>query len=126
MLKASAGGGGGDSGGGDLGGATGDLAEFVKVATGKFNLKVTSGYRTGGTSYHGKNPPVGRARDLGGAKADMLAFARYAYSTWGSNLAELIHSPMGEKQIKDGKPASINTIYARVKSSHYNHVHIAV
>jgi hypothetical protein len=51
-----------------------------------------------------------------------MRFAQYAARTWGSHLEELIYTPFGKGQIKNGQ----NYVYGgAVAKGHYDHVHIA-
>lgn len=93
-----------------------------KAAT--FGLHVSSGRRpgaitsSGNVSYHSS----GDALDLAGPPAQMMAFAKYAADTWGSHLEELIYTPFGSGQIKNGQ----HFVYTgQVAADHYDHVHIA-
>jgi hypothetical protein len=103
---------------GGLGGASaGGVDAFTSVAQG-FGLQMTSGYRPGDPGWHGAN----RARDFSngtGPTPQMMQFAQYLASTYGSSLKELIYTPLGYS-IKDGQ---IVPPYAQ--NSHYNHVHVA-
>lgn len=84
------------------------------------NATLNSAYRggaitaSGNTSHHSR----GNAIDVN-PSMDIFNFWRGKY---GSNLAELIYSPAGNKQIKNGHNY---TYTGAVKSMHYNHVHIA-
>lgn len=84
------------------------------------NARLTSAYRpnsrtaSGNTSHHSR----GNAIDVS-PSMDIFNFWR---NTYGSNLAELIYSPAGGKQVKNGKNY---TYTGAVKAMHYNHVHIA-
>ena len=60
---------------------------------------------TGNRSLHAD----GHALDFGApgwpsqeAKKKLLDFAEYASKTWGAQLEELIHTPLGGRQINDG------------------------
>jgi hypothetical protein len=103
---------------GGLGGASaGGVDAFTSVAQG-FGLQMTSGYRPGDPGWHGAN----RARDFSngtGPTPQMMQFAQYLASTYGSSLKELIYTPLGYS-VKDGQ---IVPPYAQ--NSHYNHVHVA-
>jgi hypothetical protein len=103
---------------GGLGGASaGGVDAFTSVAQ-SFGLQMTSGYRPGDPGWHGAN----RARDFSngtGPTPQMMQFAQYLASTYGSSLKELIYTPLGYS-VKDGQ---IVPPYAQ--NSHYNHVHVA-
>lgn len=103
--------------GGLPGGGSGGPAIFGAAAQ-KFGLQMTSGYRPGDPGYHGIN----RARDYSngsGPTPQMMAFAQYLYSTFGSNLKELIYTPLGFS-IKNGQK-----VPPYAQAAHYNHVHVA-
>jgi formiminotetrahydrofolate cyclodeaminase len=105
-------------GGGGLGGAAaGGVDAFTPIAQ-RMGLTMTSGYRPGDPGWHGAN----RARDFSngtGPTPQMMQFAQYMASTYGSNLKELIYTPLGFS-IKNGQKVAP---YAQ--GSHYNHVHVA-
>lgn len=103
--------------GGLPGGGAGGPPIFGAAAQ-KFGLTMTSGYRPGDPGYHGVN----RARDYSngsGPTPQMMAFAQYMYSTFGSNLKELIYTPLGFS-IKNGQK-----VPPYAQAAHYNHVHVA-
>jgi hypothetical protein len=52
----------------------------------------------------------------------MLSFAEHLAVTAGPQLEELIHTPLGARQIKNGSPF---TYTGRVAADHYDHVHVA-
>ena len=114
----------GGGGGGSLMGADPRLQVYADAAA-KFGLTVTSGRRPGDTgSYHGSGNAIDVAAPMTPAgKAAMLKFANYAIEHWGSQLEELIHTPLGYG-IKNGVKVSLQ-VYAAVNAEHYNHVHIA-
>ncbi len=103
---------------GGLGGAAaGGVDAFTPIAQ-KYGLQMTSGYRPGDPGWHGAN----RARDFSngtGPTPQMLQFAQYLASTYGSNLKELIYTPLGFS-IKNGQK-----VPPYAQGSHYNHVHVA-
>lgn len=82
-------------------------------------LALNSGYRpgaitvTGNTSYHARN----RAIDVP-PRADVFNWLHEHYP----NSRELIFSPMGKRQIHNGKP---HVYSGAVRSTHFNHVHWA-
>jgi Transglycosylase SLT domain len=89
-----------------------------------YGLRVTSGARpgdmtsSGNVSWHSS----GNALDLSGPANQMLTYARHLSDTAGGGLAELIHTPLGGAQIKNGKPF----VYSgQVAADHYDHVHVA-
>ena len=103
---------------GGLGGAAaGGVDAFTGMAQ-KYGLQMTSGYRPGDPGWHGAN----RARDFSngtGPTPQMMQFAQFLASNYGSNLKELIYTPLGFS-IKNGQKVAP---YAQ--GSHYNHVHVA-
>jgi hypothetical protein len=103
---------------GGLGGAgAGGVDAFTPIAA-RMGLQLTSGYRPGDPGWHGAN----RARDFSngtGPTPQMMQFAQYMASTYGSNLKELIYTPLGFS-IKNGQQVAP---YAQ--GAHYNHVHVA-
>ena len=118
MAAVKAGGvGGGGLGGGALGGGAGGAAVFGASAA-RFGLQMTSGYRPGDPGYHGMD----RARDYSngtGPTPQMMQFAQFLASSYGSNLKELIYTPLGFS-IKNGQ-----RVAPYAQSAHYNHVHVA-
>jgi uncharacterized protein YukE len=104
----------GGLGGGSIGGG---VDSFTGMAQ-KYGLQMTSGYRPGDPGWHGAN----RARDYSngtGPTPQMMQFAQFLASNYGSNLKELIYTPLGFS-IKNGQKVAP---YAT--SGHYNHVHVA-
>ena len=104
----------GGLGGGSVGGG---VDAFTPLAQ-QMGLTMTSGYRPGDPGWHGAN----RARDFSngtGPTPQMLQFAQMLASRYGSNLKELIYTPLGFS-IKNGQKVAP---YAQ--GSHYNHVHVA-
>lgn len=98
-------------------GSVGGVDSFTSMARGH-GLTMTSGNRPGDKGWHGVN----RARDYSngtGPTPQMMAFARFLASNYGSNLKELIYTPLGFS-IKNGQRVPP---YAR--AGHYNHVHVA-
>jgi hypothetical protein len=103
--------------GGLGGGAAGGVDAFTPMAQ-RMGLTMTSGYRPGDPGWHGAN----RARDYSnstGPTPQMMQFAQMLASNYGSNLKELIYTPLGFS-IKNGQKVAP---YAQ--GSHYNHVHVA-
>lgn len=87
-------------------------------------LQVTSGLRpgaitsSGNTSFHAS----GDAIDMSGSKSAMMRFAKYMASHYGSQLEELIYTPFGRGQIKNGQ----HFVYTgAVAADHFDHVHVA-
>jgi hypothetical protein len=99
------------------GGSAAGVDSFTPIASG-YGLQVTSGYRKGDPGWHGAN----RARDYSnstGPTPQMMQFARAIAGQYGSNLKELIYTPLGFS-IKNGAQVAP---YAQ--GAHYNHVHVA-
>jgi hypothetical protein len=104
----------GGLGGGSIGGG---VDSFTGMAQ-KFGLQMTSGYRPGDPGWHGAN----RARDYSngtGPTPQMMQFAQALASNYGSNLKELIYTPLGFS-IKNGQK-----VPPYATAGHYNHVHVA-
>jgi hypothetical protein len=98
-------------------GSVGGVDSFTSMAS-SYGLTVTSGYRPGDPGWHGVN----RARDYSngsGPTPQMMAFARFLVSNFGSNLKELIYTPLGFS-IKNGQ-----TVPPYARAAHNNHVHVA-
>jgi hypothetical protein len=103
--------------GGLGGGAAGGVDAFTPIAQ-RMGLTMTSGYRPGDPGWHGAN----RARDYSngtGPTPQMMQFAQTMASTYGSNLKELIYTPLGFS-IKNGQ-----RVAPYAQAAHYNHVHVA-
>jgi Flp pilus assembly pilin Flp len=84
------------------------------------NIVITSTYRpgsitaSGNQSYHS----MGRAVDM----APSMEYFNWIHSRFGKNTKELIYSPAGGRQIKNGAPYYYS---GAVRSMHFNHVHWA-
>lgn len=120
QARAAAGGGGGSA---NLMGAKPGLANYAQIGAG-MGLRVSSGRRpgaitsSGNVSYHAS----GDAIDMAGSPSAMMRFAQYMRSHYGSQLEELIYTPFGRGQIKNGK----SFVYSgAVAADHYDHVHVA-
>ena len=115
----------GGGGGGSLMGADPQLAVYAEAAA-KFGLSVSSGLRPGDSdSFHGSGNALDLAAPMTPAgEAAMLRFARYAEEHWGSQLPELIHTPLGYG-IKNGQRVPLAFWGAATNAQHFNHVHIA-
>lgn len=110
--------------GGSFGGpadAMGYQAQIAAVKAAFPTARITSSYRPGaitavGTkSYHG----MGRAIDI----APNMDIARWLSASY-PNSRELIHTPLGTAQIRNG---AYNPVFAPVtKAQHYNHIHWAM
>lgn len=109
---------GGLLGGGKIG--TGWQRQWAVVHAHFPNAQLTSSYRpgavtvSGNTSYHAR----GRAIDV----SPSMAIFNWIRSTYGRNTAELIFSPAGSRQIKNGRP---HYYTGAVRAMHFNHVHWA-
>lgn len=109
----------GSGGGWPLGDSPAGAVDAFNDDAAKFGLAMTSGFRKDDDGYHGVN----RARDYSNGSAptpQMMAFAKYMAVRYGSNLAELIYSPLGYS-IKNGK-----RVGAYAVKDHYDHVHVAL
>lgn len=103
--------------------ADGTVDEIIRFAERSgVAFKVSSSFRkgaitsTGNQSYHSMN----RAVDFGGDLPGIFnAFLRIA-----SQLKELIYTPAGGKQIKNGSPHMFSG--GTIKEDHYDHVHVAL
>jgi hypothetical protein len=115
----------GGGGGGSLMGADPRLATYADAAA-KFGLTVSSGRRPGDTdSFHGSGNAIDVAAPMTPeGEAAMLRFAKYAEEHWGSQLEELIHTPLGYG-IKNGHRVPLSFWGDATNSQHFNHVHIA-
>lgn len=84
------------------------------------NATLNSAYRGGSMTVSGNMSHHSRGNAIDTTPSmDIFNFWR---NTYGADLAELIFSPAGGKQIKNGK----NYTYSgAVKAQHYSHVHIA-
>jgi hypothetical protein len=115
----------GGGGGGSLMGAKPGLQVYADAAA-RFGLHVTSGLRPGDSgSYHGTGDAIDVAAPMTPqGEAQMLAFAKYAAEHWGSQLEELIHTPLGYG-IKNGQKVPLSFWGSATNAEHFNHVHIA-
>lgn len=88
-------------------------------------MQLTSAYRPGSNDFHGAGKAIDLAAPMNSAgMAAMLRAANIIYSTFGSQILELIHTPAGPgKQIKYGKPINYG---AATAAQHVNHVHWAM
>lgn len=109
--------------GGTLMGAKPGMSIYAREGA-RFGLRVSSGRRpgsitsSGNVSFHSS----GDALDLAGSPRQMMAFARYMSQNYGPRLEELIYTPLGRGQVKNGQ----NYVYTgAVASDHYDHVHVA-
>lgn len=99
-----------------------------KINKGKFpDSRRTSDVRntttvSGNPSLHNTGNAVDVAAARSGDKSGMMKIFNWWRKNYGSKLAELIHTPAGSKQIKNGKN---HTYGGAVAAQHYDHVHIA-
>lgn len=115
---------GGRVGGIDLHGAKAYLGKYAQSAM-RYGLSVSSGIRPGAITASG-NPSLhdtGDAIDLVGTARDMLRFARHAFSTWGRQLRELIHTPLNFG-VKNGRRVPLSFWGQTVNADHVGHVHL--
>lgn len=107
-------------GAGGLMGANAGLGGYASIGQ-SMGLSVTSGRRpgaitsAGNVSYHAS----GNAIDMSGSPDAMRRFALYMAQHYGSQLEELIYSPLGWS-IKNGQRTAPYAV-----AEHYNHVHVA-
>lgn len=101
----------------------GTVDEIIRFAQRSgVNYSVSSAFRkgaitsTGNSSYHSKN----RAVDFGG---DLWSVFK-AFRRVGSSLKELIFTPAGGDQIKNGSPHVFTG--GTIQKDHYDHVHVAL
>lgn len=115
---------GGRVGGIDLHGAKSYLTKYAQSAM-RYGLSVSSGLRPGAITSSG-NPSLhgtGDAIDLVGTARDMLRFARHAFSSWGKQLRELIHTPLNFG-VKNGRRVPLSFWGQTVNADHVGHVHV--
>lgn len=108
---------------GSLMGANAALGGYAQDAA-RFGLRVSSGLRPGSITNSGNvsHHSSGHALDLSngaGPTPEMLAFAQHAASTYGSQLEELIYTPLGFS-IKNGQ-----RVPPYAQADHMDHVHLA-
>jgi hypothetical protein len=106
--------------GGGLGSAKGAIGMVPGLAS-KFGLSISSFVRPGDPGFHGS----GRAMDVAGSTGQMLKFAGFMASTFGSKLLELIHTPLGWG-IDNGARVPLSYWGAATNADHYDHVHVAM
>lgn len=108
------------SGAPGLMGASVGLAPYASDAA-SYGLSVTSGLRPGSITNSGNlsHHASGSAIDLAGPAPAMLAFASHAASAYGSQLEELIYSPL-RFSIKNGQRVAPYAV-----ADHFDHVHLA-
>ncbi|HEX7088728.1 MAG TPA: transglycosylase SLT domain-containing protein [Longimicrobiales bacterium] len=106
--------------GGSLMGANPGLGKYANEAA-SYGLRVSSGLRPGSVTSYGNRSyhASGNALDLAGPPDAMKRFALDMARKYGSQLEELIHSPLGWS-IKNGQRTAAYAV-----ADHYDHVHIA-
>lgn len=105
-------------GGMNLMGANRSLAGFAQIGA-NFGLRVSSGRRaTGNRSYHNSGDAIDMSNGTR-PTPEMLRYAKFLSSRYGSRLSELIYTPLGYS-IKDGRKVA-----PLARSTHNNHVHVA-
>jgi hypothetical protein len=109
-----------------LGTGSGSLSTAKSLAE-SMGLQLTSYVRPGDSGYHGK----GRAMDFQTVGApgntgtpSQLAYAQKMVSQYGTNLKQLIYTPLGFG-IANGKRVGLDYWGDKTNSEHYHHVHVA-
>lgn len=105
---------------GGLMGANPGLSKYAGIAA-SYGLGVSSGRRPGAVTSYGNRSfhASGDALDLHGSPDSMKRFALDVARRFGSQLEELIYSPLGWS-IKNGSRTAAYAV-----ADHYDHVHIA-
>lgn len=108
----------------DLKGARSGMAKYA-IDAAKYMLSVSSGLRPGSITSSGNQSlhSTGDALDLVGSARNMLRYARHAVQSYGRQLAELIHTPLGFG-IKGGKRVPLSFWGGTVNADHVGHVHV--
>lgn len=108
----------------DLKGARSGMAKYA-IDAAKYMLSVSSGLRPGSITSSGNQSlhSTGDALDLVGSARNMLRYARHAVQSYGRQLAELIHTPLGFG-IKAGKRVPLSFWGGTVNADHVGHVHV--
>jgi hypothetical protein len=103
---------------------TNAIYQAIVAAHGAFpGARVTSSYRpgsvtkSGNVSYHARNPS--RAADFAPPSMGLFDYFRGRYP----GARELIYSPAGNAQLKDGRP---HFYTGDVRADHWDHVHLAL
>jgi hypothetical protein len=111
----------------DLMGANQNLAPFALIGS-RFGLGVTSGFRPGAITASGNPSLHGQHRAIDvdrGTAGQMLAYARYLATNFGSKLTELIHTPLGFG-IKNGQRVPLSFWGSTINAQHFSHVHVGL
>lgn len=106
----------------NLMGAKQGLSPYAAIAK-SYGLGVVSGARPGSITVSGNVSlhSSGDAIDVSGSGPNMRRYAMFMSRRYGAGLDELIHTPIGRMQIKNGQ----HYVYTgAVASQHYNHVHV--
>jgi hypothetical protein len=125
---ASFGSGGRGLAGGSLGAMDGNLSAAQQLAS-SMGLQMTSSvYYSDGTRRSGLHG-AGRAMDfsndgVGNGTPQQLSYANSMISKYGSNLKQLIYTPLGYG-IANGKRVGLDYWGESTNKQHYNHVHVA-
>jgi hypothetical protein len=114
--------------GGSLGAMNGNLSAAQQLAS-SMGLQMTSSvYNSDGTRRSGLHGS-GRAMDfsndgVGNGTPQQLSYANSMVSKYGSNLKQLIYTPLGYG-IANGKRVGLDYWGESTNKQHYNHVHVA-
>lgn len=105
-----------------VGMGTNSALDPIAALAAKHGLTQTSGARPGSITSSGNLSlhSSGAAADWSGTPTAMRAFFDDVRRLWGSAMDELIYSPAGSKQIKNGAD---HTYTGQVVEDHYDHVH---
>lgn len=88
--------------------------------------RITSGLRTGtlgGKSSLGSYHNQGKALDMVGSNGKSMVDVFNGLRAAWPNATELIHTPMGSRQLKNGRP---HVYTGKTAATHYDHVHWAM
>lgn len=108
----------------DLKGARAGMSKYA-IDAARYMLSVSSGLRPGAITSSGNQSlhATGDALDLVGSARNMLRYARHAVESYGRQLVELIHTPLGFG-IKNGKRVPLSFWGSTVNADHVGHVHV--
>lgn len=100
---------------------------WARVSSQFPNARLTSHYRPGDPGYHGRRKAIdiagSRPYPQAGSTQEMLTINRWIANTFGSGVAQLIHTQPGAINLLNGRPHSYN---ADTQAEHRNHVHWAM
>lgn len=99
--------------------ASASFDTFTAIAR-SAGLVVSSAHRPGDRGFHGTN----QARDYAGTPDAMLKFAKTMAEQFGTQLKELIYTPLGFG-IKNGQRVPLSFWGDRTNAGHHDHVHVA-